>query len=56
MKKGDAVQQIVHPIRGEVVEKRFDEIADAFSLCVEYTDAQGNPVRTWFWEDQLELA
>ena len=54
IKKGDAVRQVIKPIEGVVIEKRFDDSDDSFKLLVEYANEDGSAASTWFDESQVE--
>ena len=53
---GAAVRQIVAPIAGQVVRKRFHDESDQLEYLVEWTDAAGEPKSKWFLESQIEVA
>lgn len=53
---GAAVRQIVTPIAGQVVQKRFHDESDQLEYLVAYTDADGQPQSKWFLESQIEVA
>ena len=55
MKISDGVKQVVHPIKGQISSKRFDEISDSFQYQVDYVDADGNASHRWFAETEIEL-
>ncbi len=53
---GANVRQIVAPIAGQVVQKRFHDESDQLEYLVAYTDADGQPQSKWFLESQIEVA
>ena len=53
---GAAVRQIVAPIAGQVVQKRFHDESDQLEYLVQWTDAEGQPQSRWFLESQIEVA
>lgn len=57
IKVGAPVRQIVPaPIEGTVLERRFNDSADAMEYLVESpdTDGDGVPQTRWFLESQIE--
>ena len=53
---GAAVRQIVAPIAGQVVQKRFHDESDQLEYLIQWTDAEGQPQSRWFLESQIEVA
>lgn len=56
MKKTDLVEVKTFVIKGEIVEKKFNEDTDKFQYKVEYKGEDGETHSRWFEEDQLILA
>lgn len=52
--KGQTVKQMVHPIQGEIISKRFNEDSNSFEYLVTYLDPDGNAVERWFTESEVE--
>lgn len=55
MKNGDGVKQIVHPIKGVISRKQYDESSDGFIYQVDYTDVNGDASHRWFTESEIEI-
>ena len=53
---GANVRQIVAPVAGQVVQKRFHDESDQLEYLVQWTDAEGQPQSRWFLESQIEVA
>lgn len=53
---GAAVRQLVAPIAGQVVQKRFHDESDQLEYLVQWTDAAGELQSKWFLESQIEVA
>jgi hypothetical protein len=56
MKKGDSVEVITFVVKGEIVEKKFNEALDSFEYRVEYQGEDGETHTRWYNENQLKLA
>jgi dihydroneopterin aldolase len=54
MRKGATVKFIPPEIRGEVLKRDINPASDELELLVEY-EANGETVRRWFKEEQLQL-
>jgi hypothetical protein len=52
--KGSLVEQVIVPIVGTVVAKRFNDDLDKFEYCVSYTGADGEPAERWFVDGEIQ--
>ncbi|MFA6039893.1 MAG: hypothetical protein WC733_00135 [Methylophilus sp.] len=55
IKKGSLVEVKTFVIKGEIVEKKFNEETDTFQYKVEYKGEDGETHSRWYEEDQLKL-
>lgn len=54
MKTGAQVRQVVRPVQGEVLERRFNDQRGQMEYRVSYPGGDASTLERWFLEDELE--